>query len=123
MRSDPLPLSQKFNTRSLISNTINAMLDIKVLRTLIAEKNNRDADSLGGRKPVGYNAFSKSRISSRWELSVWEYIISEPSKMNIMGMGYNANFRYYINETKMFRGRMKHVGVVSRQQVALLKKL
>ena len=37
------------------------MLDIKVLRTLIAEKNNRDADSLGGRKPVGYNAFSKSR--------------------------------------------------------------
>ena len=120
----PSPLSQKFNTRSLISNTINAMLDIKVLRTLIAEKNNRDADSLGGRKPVGYNAFSKSRgFRPDGSYQYGSILLANPSKTNIMGMGYNANFRYYINETKMFRGRMKHVGVVSRQQVALLKKI
>ena len=40
-----------------------------------------------------------------------------------MGMGYKANFKFYVNETKRFSGRMKHVGPVSQQQVRLLKKI
>ncbi|MDG2033424.1 MAG: hypothetical protein P8J29_05775 [Rhodospirillales bacterium] len=118
------PLSTKFNIRPLISNTINAALDIKVLRTLMADEINRDFDVLGGRKPVGYNASSQSRgFRPDGSYQYGSILLANPLTPNIMGMGYKANFKFYINETKMFRGRMKYVGEVSRKQVDLLTKI
>ena len=118
------PLSTNFNTRSLISNTINATLNIKVLRTLIGDKINYDFDALGGRTPIGYNASTQSRgFRPDGSYQYGNILLANLSTQNVMGMGYKANFKFYVDETTLSRGRMKYVGQVSKQQVDLIKKI
>ena len=115
---------EEFSYRKVIANAAEQAVNPKFLKSLIFEPMVRDADRIGGRRPVGYRAARYSegyRPDGSHQYGI--HLLDLDRYFHLQGYGVQDDFRYFTAQLSGHRGRFSYTGAVNPQTSGLLRKI